>query len=65
MDRIRIRGANSASLSNEPLVIVDGVQITSRGGQFVSTAGTVPPGGTAGRSRRRDRRWTTRAACWA
>jgi TonB-linked SusC/RagA family outer membrane protein len=36
--RIRIRGANSASLSNEPLLIIDGVQVTSRGGQFISTA---------------------------
>jgi TonB-linked SusC/RagA family outer membrane protein len=36
--RIRIRGANSASLSNEPLYIIDGIQVTSRGGQFISTA---------------------------
>jgi TonB-linked SusC/RagA family outer membrane protein len=36
--RIRIRGANSASLSNEPLLIIDGVQVTSRGGQYISTA---------------------------
>jgi len=39
-NRIRIRGAGSASLSNEPLIVIDGVQVTGRGGQFVSTAGT-------------------------
>jgi TonB-linked SusC/RagA family outer membrane protein len=32
--RIRIRGANSLSLSNEPLVFVDGVQISSGFGGF-------------------------------
>ena len=30
--RIRIRGSNSVSLSNEPLVIVDGVRVSSVGG---------------------------------
>ncbi|HEX8272041.1 MAG TPA: SusC/RagA family TonB-linked outer membrane protein [Longimicrobiaceae bacterium] len=35
--RIRIRGSNSVSLSNEPLVIVDGVRVTS---DATSTLGT-------------------------
>jgi TonB-linked SusC/RagA family outer membrane protein len=30
--RIRIRGSNSVSLSNEPLVIIDGVRVSSAGG---------------------------------
>ena len=36
--RIRIRGSNSVSLSNEPLVIVDGVRITST---EVTTVGSL------------------------
>lgn len=32
--RIRIRGASSVSLSNEPLVIVDGIRVNSAAGSF-------------------------------
>lgn len=48
--RIRIRGANSLSLSNEPLVYVDGVLVSNGnaidvgvGGQAVSRLNDIPP----------------------
>jgi TonB-dependent starch-binding outer membrane protein SusC len=37
--RIRIRGSNSVSLSNEPLVIVDGVRVNSSGFIIAGTGG--------------------------
>ncbi len=37
-ERIRIRGANSPFLPNEPLVILDGVRIPAQGPQYASTA---------------------------
>ncbi len=36
--RIRIRGANSASLSNEPLIVIDGIRVSNIGPQFTSTS---------------------------
>jgi TonB-linked SusC/RagA family outer membrane protein len=39
--RIRIRGNNSVSLSNEPLVIVDGVRVTSTENTLVGSYQTV------------------------
>jgi TonB-dependent starch-binding outer membrane protein SusC len=41
--RIRIRGSNSVSLSNEPLVIVDGVRINNSAASFtIATGGQSP-----------------------
>ncbi|MDT8342042.1 MAG: SusC/RagA family TonB-linked outer membrane protein [Longimicrobiales bacterium] len=40
--RIRIRGANSISLSNEPLIFVDGVQINSDVGGGLGVGGQEP-----------------------
>src|SRR6056297_2526977 len=48
-ERIRIRGANSLSLSNEPLIIIDGVQVTQSefgfglGGQEPSRLNDINP----------------------
>lgn len=40
--RIRIRGANSLSLSNEPLVFVDGVQLQTGTGSSLGVGGQEP-----------------------
>ena len=40
--RIRIRGANSISISNEPLVYVDGVLVTSASGNAFGVGGQEP-----------------------
>lgn len=41
--RIRIRGSNSVSLSNEPLVIIDGIRsVTDPGGSTISLGGQNP-----------------------
>jgi TonB-linked SusC/RagA family outer membrane protein len=41
--RVRIRGANSLSLSNEPLIIVDGVRVTGGGNSLsFGTGGQAP-----------------------
>lgn len=37
--RIRIRGSNSVSLSNEPLIIVDGVRVNTSNTDLLSTGG--------------------------
>ncbi|HET7321298.1 MAG TPA: TonB-dependent receptor plug domain-containing protein, partial [Longimicrobiaceae bacterium] len=37
--RIRIRGSNSMSLSNDPLLIIDGVRAESGGGAFLDVGG--------------------------
>ncbi len=44
--RIRIRGMNSVSLSNEPIWIIDGIRMTSNGGSFGTATGSG--GGTGG-----------------
>jgi hypothetical protein len=45
--RIRIRGSNSISLSNEPLFIIDGVRVESSGGSIsVGTGGQARRGST-------------------
>jgi TonB-dependent starch-binding outer membrane protein SusC len=36
--RIRIRGVHSASLSNEPLVVIDGIRMTGQGNQYTQGA---------------------------
>jgi TonB-dependent starch-binding outer membrane protein SusC len=38
--RIRIRGMNSASLTNEPLIVMDGVRMTGQGNQYAQGAGS-------------------------
>ena len=41
--RVRIRGANSLSLSNEPLIIIDGVRVnSSASSSSISTGGQAP-----------------------
>ena len=40
--RIRIRGANSVSLSNDPLFIVDGIRVESRAGNSIGVGGQEP-----------------------
>ena len=40
--RIRIRGANSLSLSNEPLIYVDGVQVSNSKGFAIGIGGQQP-----------------------
>ena len=40
--RVRVRGASSISLSNEPLLYVDGVRVESRGGMTVWAGGQRP-----------------------
>lgn len=43
--KIRIRGTNSLSLSNDPLVIIDGVRVNSDLGDNNGTAGSIGVGG--------------------
>jgi TonB-linked SusC/RagA family outer membrane protein len=43
--RIRIRGSNSVSLSNEPIWIIDGIRMTSNNANFGTATGS---GGTTG-----------------
>src|SRR5690606_12525176 len=41
--RIRIRGSNTVSLSNEPLIIIDGIRsVTDPGGSTISLGGQNP-----------------------
>src|SRR5213593_4411886 len=40
--RIRIRGANSVSLPNDPLFIVDGIRVESRSGNSIGVGGQEP-----------------------
>src|SRR5207237_5102542 len=42
--RVRIRGANSVSLSNDPLIIVDGIRVNNDegGGASIGVGGQVP-----------------------
>ncbi len=40
--RIRIRGSNSISLSNQPLIYVDGIRVESGAGTTVGTGGQEP-----------------------
>ena len=40
--RIRIRGANSVSLPNDPLVIVDGIRVESKAGNSIGVGGQEP-----------------------
>src|SRR5207249_7662797 len=40
--RIRIRGANSVSLSNDPLFIVDGIRVESKAGNSIGVGGQEP-----------------------
>jgi len=44
--RIRVRGMNSVSLSNEPIWIIDGIRMTSNNGSFATVTGLG--GGTGG-----------------
>jgi TonB-dependent SusC/RagA subfamily outer membrane receptor len=46
--RIRIRGINSVSLSNDPIWIIDGIRMTSNNGSFGTATGSG--GGTGGNS---------------
>jgi TonB-linked SusC/RagA family outer membrane protein len=39
--RVRIRGTASLSLSNDPIYIIDGIRMTSTGGQGIGVGGTV------------------------
>jgi len=43
--KIRIRGENSLSLSNDPLIIIDGVRVNSDLGDNGGTAGSIGVGG--------------------
>jgi TonB-linked SusC/RagA family outer membrane protein len=43
--RIRIRGANSVNLSNDPLLIVDGVRVNNSSGSIALFGGTFGVGG--------------------
>ncbi len=40
--RLRIRGANSVSLSNDPLFIVDGIRVESKAGNSIGVGGQEP-----------------------
>jgi len=40
--RIRIRGANSVSLPNDPLVVVDGIRVESKAGNSIGVGGQEP-----------------------
>ena len=40
--RIRIRGANSVSLSNDPLFVVDGIRVESKAGNSIGVGGQEP-----------------------
>ena len=46
--RIRIRGMNSVSLSNEPIWIIDGVRMTSNQSSFNTVTGNGASGNTGG-----------------
>jgi TonB-linked SusC/RagA family outer membrane protein len=46
--RIRIRGMNSVSLSNEPIWIIDGIRMTSNNSSFSTPTGNGAGGNTGG-----------------
>lgn len=46
--RIRIRGMNSVSLSNEPIWIIDGIRMTSNNSSFSTVTGNGAGGNTGG-----------------
>ncbi len=46
--RIRIRGSNSVSLSNEPIWIIDGIRMTSTNANFSTVTGNGAGGNTGG-----------------
>ncbi len=46
--RIRIRGSNSVSLSNEPIWIIDGIRMTSTGANFSTATGNGAGTNTGG-----------------
>jgi TonB-linked SusC/RagA family outer membrane protein len=46
--RIRIRGMNSVSLSNEPIWIIDGIRMTSTASNFSTATGNGAGGNTGG-----------------
>ncbi len=46
--RIRVRGMNSVSLSNEPIWIIDGIRMTSNSSSFATVTGNGVSGGTGG-----------------
>ncbi|HEY0996276.1 MAG TPA: SusC/RagA family TonB-linked outer membrane protein [Gemmatimonadaceae bacterium] len=46
--RIRIRGMNSISLSNEPIWIIDGIRMTSNNSSFSTVTGNGASGNTGG-----------------
>ena len=46
--RIRIRGSNSVSLSNEPIWIIDGIRMTSTNANFSTATGNGAGGNTGG-----------------
>ena len=46
--RIRIRGSNSVSLSNEPIWIIDGIRMTSNNNNFSTATGNGASGNTGG-----------------
>jgi TonB-linked SusC/RagA family outer membrane protein len=46
--RIRIRGSNSVSLSNEPIWIIDGIRMTSSNANFSTITGNGAGGNTGG-----------------
>ncbi len=46
--RIRIRGSNSVSLSNEPIWIIDGIRMTSTNSNFSTATGNGAGGNTGG-----------------
>jgi TonB-linked SusC/RagA family outer membrane protein len=46
--RIRVRGINSISLSNEPIWVIDGVRMTSNNGSFSTTTGNGAGAATGG-----------------
>lgn len=46
--RIRVRGMNSVSLSNEPIWIIDGIRMTSNSSSFSTVTGNGASGNTGG-----------------
>lgn len=46
--RIRIRGINSVSLSNDPIWVIDGIRMTSTNGSFSTVTGNGAGGNTGG-----------------
>lgn len=46
--RIRIRGMNSVSLSNDPIWVIDGIRMTSNNGSFATVTGNGASGNTGG-----------------